>query len=105
MGILGETVREAARDLDYTRPRVIVTDQMAVLENVAAIVMLTENQVTVSHGLKLYGHGSRLAEKRGGQWFTTISGTGLVIKEISEGRLLIGGKIGKAEFLQSQGAD
>ena len=84
---------EMVRDMDFRRPRVIITDGMAVLENVTAIVMLSESAVTVSHG------------RPGTAVFTTVTGTGLVIKEICEGRLLIGGEIQRTEFLQSQSAD
>ena len=34
-----------------------------------------------------------------------LSQNDLIIKEICEGRVLIGGKIQRAEFLQSQGSD
>lgn len=95
MSFFGELVK----DIDYTHPRVIVTDDMALLENVAAIVMLSETAITVSHGLKLLGHGSRLAEKTGRQHFTTITGQNLIIKEIYEGRVIIGGTVQRAEFL------
>ena len=45
---IGEEIR---RDLDFTHPRVVVTDSMVLLENVAGIVMLSEQAITVSHGL------------------------------------------------------
>ena len=97
-----EFFEEMVRDMDLRRPRVIVTDEMAVLENVANIVMLSEHAVTVSHGLS----GRRAnAARKGHPVFTTITGNGLVIKEICEGRLLIGGKIQRAEFFQSQDQD
>lgn len=86
-----EFFAEMLRDMDFRRPRVIVTDEVAVLENVSGIVMLSETAVTVSHGWQKLTH------------YTTIAGEGLVIKEICEGRVLIGGKIQRAEFLQSQG--
>lgn len=83
-------LEEVGRDLDFTRPRVVVTDELVLLENVSGIVMLSENAITVSHGLKT-----------GRAVFTTVTGRRLVIREIYEGRLLIGGTIEKAEFLQS----
>lgn len=86
-----EFFEEMIRTMDLRRPRVIVTDEMAVLENVANIVMLSETSVTVSHGLV------RTAV------YTTITGNNLVIREICEGRLLIGGKIQRAEFFQPPG--
>ena len=87
---------EISRDLDFTRPRVVVTDSMVLLENVAGIVMLSEKAITVSHGLKHV----KAPQKVRRQIYTTISGRNLVIREIYEGRLLIGGTIEKAEFLQ-----
>ena len=93
-----EFFNEMVRDMDFSRPRLIMTDENVILENVANIVMLSETAVTVSHGLK---HSMRTRE--GKVSFTTITGTNIVIKEICEGRLLIGGKIQRAEFFQSQG--
>lgn len=87
---------EISRDLDFTRPRVVVTDSMVLLENVAGIVMLSEQAITVSHGLKHV----KAPQKVRPQMYTTIRGRNLVIREIYEGRLLIGGTIEKAEFLQ-----
>jgi hypothetical protein len=100
-----EFFEEMMRDMDLRRPRVIVTDEMAVLENVANIVMLSESAVTVSHGMS--GSAARRARQPGRNRpiFTTITGSGLVIKEICEGRLLIGGKVQRAEFFQSQDSD
>jgi len=90
MGIFWEAAGDAARDLDFSRPRVVVTEDLVILENVSAIVMVSDTAITVGHGLKRQ------------QRFTTITGTGLVIREISEGRMLIGGRIQKAEFLWPQ---
>ncbi len=83
-----EFFEEMIQTMDLRRPRVIVTDEMAVLENVANIVMLSGTSVTVSHGIHR------------GDIYTTIIGTNLIIREICEGRLLIGGKIQRAEFFQ-----
>ncbi len=94
---------EMVRDMDLRRPRVIITDEMAVLENVSGIVMLSETTVTVSHGWRKNRQTGRRTDRLTS--YTTITGTGLIIKEICEGRLLIGGKIQRAEFLQSSGTD
>ena len=88
---------EMRRDLDFTGPRVIITDGQVLLENVSGIVMLSENAITVSHGLKHCSGLQKTARPR----YTTVTGKHLVIREIYEGRLLIGGSIEKAEFLQS----
>lgn len=96
-----EFFEEMIQGMDLRRPRVIVTDEMAVLENVANIVMLSDTAVTVSHGLT--GAAARRAARKGTAIYTTVTGTGLVIREICEGRLLIGGKIQRAEFFQPPG--
>ena len=74
---------EMAYDLDFTAPRVIVTQRLAILENVTAIVMISEKALTVQSGKK----------------YTTVVGEDFVIKEICEGRLIIEGKIQRVEFL------
>ena len=98
-----EFFEEMLRDMDFRKPRIIITDDMAVLENVSGIIMLSEAAVTVSHGLlKTRKTGSGRSGLPG---YTTITVQDLIKKEICEGRVLIGGKIQRAEFLQSQGSD
>lgn len=104
---------EMTYDLDFTRPRVIVSDGLVILENVEGIVMLSETTITVRHGMKLgLTENARTGGERGAdnsrrksrlRWFTTITGSDFAIREIYEGRLLIEGTIQRAEFLQSQG--
>ncbi|MCI8608086.1 MAG: hypothetical protein HFE73_00390 [Firmicutes bacterium] len=89
MKVFGEMID----DMDFTRPRVVVSDHLVILENVAGIVMLSETSITVRHGLKV--------KQMKVSWHTTIIGSDFVIKEIYEGRLLIEGKIQRVEFLQS----
>ena len=74
---------ELAYDFDFTRPKVIVTERIAVLENITAIVMISEKALTV----------------RSGSRYTTVVGEDFVIKEIGEGRLIIEGKVQRVEFL------
>ncbi len=83
---------EAVYDFDFTMPRVIATGRMVILENISAIVMISENALTVSSG----GPG-----KAGNKRFTTVSGEDFIIKEIGEGRLVIEGTIRSVEFLQA----
>ena len=97
-----EFFEEMIQTMDLRRPRVIVTDEAAVLENVANIVMISETSVTVSHGLM--GTAARKLTGKGSSAYTTVTGTNLVIREICEGRLLIGGKIQRAEFFQPPGS-
>ena len=84
MGIMEEMVY----DFDFTRPKVIVTERIAVLENITAIVMISEKALTVQSGRR----------------YTTVVGEDFVIKEIGEGRLIIEGNIRQVEFLQAEDA-
>ena len=74
---------EMVNDLDFTMPRVIVTQRLTILENVTAIVMISEKALTVQSGKR----------------YTTVVGEDFVIKEICEGRLIVEGKVQRVEFL------
>ena len=74
---------ELAYDFDFTKPKVIATERRAILENITAIVMISEKALTV----------------RSGSRYTTVVGEDFVIKEIGEGRLIIEGKVQRVEFL------
>ena len=74
---------ELAYDFDFTKPKVIATEKRAILENITAIVMISEKALTV----------------RSGSRYTTVVGEDSVIKEIGEGRLIIEGKVQRVEFL------
>lgn len=76
-------IEEMAYDLDFTKTKVIVTERVAILENITAIVMISEKALTVQSGRR----------------YTTVVGEDFVIKEICEGRLIIEGKIQRVEFL------
>ena len=74
---------ELAYDFDFTKPKVIATEKRAILENITAIVMISEKALTVPSGSR----------------YTTVVGEDFVIKEIGEGRLIIEGKVQRVEFL------
>ena len=74
---------ELAYDFDFTKPKVIATEKRAILENITAIVMISEKALTVQSGRR----------------YTTVVGEDFVIKEIGEGRLIIEGKVQRVEFL------
>ena len=76
-------IEEIAYDFDFTKPKVIATERLAVLENITAIIMLSEKALTVQSGKK----------------YTTVVGEDFVIKEIGEGRLIIEGKVHRVEIL------
>lgn len=81
--------KEMSHDLNFRQPRVIADDKLTIIENVTAIVMISETSLTVSAGKK----------------FVTVRGSGFVIKEIFEGRLLIEGTIQGIEFFRTSGKD
>jgi len=87
---------EAIYDFDFTMPRVIATGRLVILENITAVVMISENALTVSS----CGPGKGRKQR-----FTTVTGGNFIIKEIGEGRLVIEGKIRGVEFLQPEGED
>ena len=76
-------IEEIAYDFDFTKPKVIATERLAVLENITAIIMLSEKALTVQSGKK----------------YTTVVGEDFVIREICEGRLIVEGKVQRVEFL------
>ncbi|MFR8235879.1 MAG: YabP/YqfC family sporulation protein [Anaerovoracaceae bacterium] len=82
-------IEEMSYDLDFNEPKIIISEKLAVIENVKAIVMIGENSLTVQCGRK----------------HVTVTGSGFVIKEIFEGRLLVEGRIQGVEFFSSSGKD
>ena len=71
---------EMSHDLNFRQPRVIADDKLTIIENVTAIVMISETSLTVSAGKKF-------------------------VTEIFEGRLLIEGTIQGIEFFRTSGKD
>lgn len=74
---------EMEYDLNFRVPRVTATGNLVILESVKEIVMISKDAVSV----------------RNGDRFVTVSGKDFVIREISEGRLVIEGRIQGIEFL------
>lgn len=74
---------EMEYDLNFRVPRVTATGNLVILESVKEIVMISQDAVSV----------------RNGDRFVTVSGKDFVIREISEGRLVIEGRIQGIEFL------
>lgn len=81
---------EVVYDFDFTMPRIIATGRLVIFENMSAIVMISDNALTVSSGIP---------GRAGAKKFTTVTGEDFVIKEIGEGRLVIEGTIRSVEFL------
>ena len=82
-------IEEMSYDLDFNDPKLIISEKLAVIENVKAIVMISETSLTVLCGKK----------------HVTVTGSDFFIKEIFEGRLLIEGKIQGIEFFSSSNKD
>lgn len=74
---------EMEYDLNFRVPRVTATGNLVILESVKEIVMISQDAVSV----------------RNRDRFVTVSGKDFVIREISEGRLVIEGRIQGIEFL------
>lgn len=69
-------------DFAISMPRVLVSGNTAILDNVKRLVLLSENQIIVHNG----------------QRFTAVSGKGLVIKELKDERMLITGDMEQIQF-------
>lgn len=74
---------EMAYDLDFRKPRVTAVENCVILENVSEIVMVGSNAVTIKNA----------------QRYVSLSGENFVLKEISEGGLIVEGRIERIEFL------
>ncbi len=82
-------IEELNYDMNFREPKVIVKDNICIIENAKSIVMIGETSMTVETGKK----------------FVTVTGKNFVIKEIIEGRLLIEGQIQGIEFLHTSSKD
>ena len=80
---------EMSADMDFSVPRLIISERSATVENVRTIVSISDSSLTVQNGRR----------------FVTIRGEQFVIKEIFEGRLLIEGTIQGVEFFGSSGGN
>ena len=74
---------EMEYDLDFRKPRVTAVENCVVLESVKEIVMVSESSVTVKNS----------------QRYVTLTGNDFVLREISEGRMVVEGRIERIEFL------
>lgn len=74
------------RDFDVDRPRVVLLDDLVILEHVTSLLSVSEEQVVVGHGK---------------HWVTSVYGKNFVVKELDEGRILLEGTIQRTEFWKS----
>lgn len=78
-------IEELQYDMDFKEPRIVIKDNLCIIENVKGIVMIGENSMTVETPKK----------------YVTVICKGFVIKEIMDGRLLIEGKIQGIEIMHT----
>ena len=76
-------IEELQYDMDFREPKIIIKDNLCIIENVKAIVMIGETSMTVETPKK----------------YVTINSDSLVLKEIMDGRLLIEGEIQGIEII------
>ncbi len=76
-------IEELNYDMDFKEPKIIIKDEICIIENVKSIVMIGETSMTVETPKK----------------YVTINSSHFVIKEIIDGRLLIEGEIQGVEIM------
>ncbi|MEL7657359.1 MAG: YabP/YqfC family sporulation protein, partial [Bacillota bacterium] len=69
-------------DFSIKMPRLLVSGETGIIDNVKKIVFITENSIVVDHGNR----------------FSAISGNRLNIKLIEEERMIVNGDIQSVEF-------
>ena len=71
-------------DFSFNMPRVLVSGNIAIIDNVKRVVLFSEEQIIVHNG-KLY---------------TSAEGNNLTIKELREERMLIAGGLEQIRFFE-----
>ncbi len=69
-------------DFAINMPRVLVSGNTVILDNVKKLVLLSKEQIIVHHG----------------QRFTSVVGKSLLIKELKDERMLITGELEQLQF-------
>ena len=82
-------IEEFNYDMDFKEPKIIIKDELCIVENVKSIVMIGENSLTLETGGK----------------YITLNCEEYIIKEIIDGRVLVEGKIQGVEILYTSGKD
>ena len=72
-------------DFALNMPRVLVTGETTVLDNVKRVMLLTDEQIVVFNGWK----------------YTSVKGRGFVITQLKEGRMLVSGEVEESRFFAS----
>lgn len=72
-------------DFAVNMPRILVTGETTVLDNVKKVMMLTDTQIVVFNGQK----------------YTSISGHGFVMTRLKEERMLVSGEVEEIRFFKA----
>lgn len=72
-------------DFAINMPRVLVSGNTVILDNVKKLMLLSQNQIIVSSG----------------QRFTSVTGKNLIIKELKDERMLITGDLEQLQFYRA----
>ena len=76
-------------DFSIKMPRLLVSGETGIIDNVKKIVFITENSIVVDHGNR----------------FSAISGNRLRVKLIEEERIIVNGDIQSVEFYSGKTGD
>ena len=72
-------------DFAINMPRVLVSGETTVLDNVRKVMLLTDSEIVVFSGAK----------------YTSLKGRGFVITQLKEGRMLVSGEVEDIRFFSS----
>ncbi len=76
-------------DFALNMPRVLVTGNTAVLDNVKKVMLLTDSKIVVYNGQK----------------YTSVEGRGFIVTELKEGRMLVSGEVEEIRFFSPSHED
>ena len=76
-------------DFAVNMPRVLVTGNTTVLDNVKKVMLLTDEQIIVFNGQK----------------YTSVSGHDFVITQLKDERMLVAGEVEEIRFFKAQQED
>ena len=79
---------EITYDFDLKGPKITATANVAIIENVTSVVLISDTSVTIDTG----------------RFYVTVKGRNFVISEIWEGRMELEGDIDGIEFYKALGA-
>lgn len=80
-------INELTFDFDITGPKITAGENVAIIDNIKKVVLISDTSVTVDTG----------------RFFVTVFGNALIIGELWEGRMELEGKIGGIEFYKAPG--